>query len=374
MKFMRMDPLKWLAGLGVVFMIFLGGRLWWSDRHSLIHGKLPEESYSVSASSELGSPGTGTAEGAAVNASEWEVISFGYHLVPWPKRFQGDPIVTTFDYQKGPPAKFISKLTQIWSPGNAELVIEGPRTPEAGVSVTQWKSCLQSVFCVDRKRRFVDSVLRDLQKHRPRLKKGVWFESDTLDAGRGLDLEIDLDSEILERIVLITDAGNTQNFTLRTSKNEIGEAARELFRKIRGSFMVKDDLRNPREWISTRLRGVELAKIHAISDPKVRYAKLIETQNLLFSQIAIDPRNVAPFFHLAGVTHLLGMSLLKEKKSYFKNQESWILLVQPLLSALIQYVGDFQDGGKEKGERGAALANMGSLLQDFLLLKKKLSK
>ncbi len=340
-----------------------GGRVWWSQRNSLLHGAIEEETYEIAIPEDLDRDG-----------GAYMTLSFGYHLVPWPKTFNGDPVVSTMDYQKGPPLKFITRMSQIWSPGNAEVVIEGPRTPEAGVSVNQWKSCLQSAFCVGKKQRFIEVVLRDLVKQRSKLSKMAWFESTALDAGRGLRLEFDLGAEAMERFVMITDGGNTQNFSIRYAKNQIGEAARDQFRKVMKGFTLRDDLQTPREWISTRLKTVNLSKISAIPDPALRYQKWIETQNLLFSQIAVDPRAVAPFFHLAGVTHLLGMSLLKEKKTYFKNQESWSLLVQPLLSTLIQYVGDFPETGKQKGERSAALANMDSLLQDYLLLKKKLSK
>jgi len=360
---MNLNQLKWVILLLALLTFAQGGRVWWNDRHSLIHGTLEEESYEFS-----------IPEGLDSDSGQWVSTSFGYHLAAWPRSFDGDPVVTTMGYQKGPPSKFITEMTQVWSPGNAEVSIEGPRTPERGVSVNQWKSCLQSVFCVSRKKTFVDGVLRDLVRYRPMLKRSVWFEASALDAARGLHLSFDLGSETLDRYVVITDSGNTQNFTLRSAKNEIGDSARTLFSKLMTGITVKEDLQSPREWISTRLKTIDLAKINAMTDSKLRYLRLIETQNLLFSQIAIDPRSIAPFFHLAGVTHLLGMSLLKEKKSYFKNQESWILLVQPLLSSLIQYVGDFPDTGKEKGERAAALANLDSLLQDYLLLKKKLSR
>jgi hypothetical protein len=64
---------------------------------------------------------------------------------------------------------------------------------------------------------------------------------------------------------------------------------------------------------------------------------------------------MAPFFHLGGVVHLLGMSLAREKQTHFPNQESWSNTVQPLLTSLIQYVGDFPDSGKDQGERAAIL-------------------
>jgi hypothetical protein len=187
-------------------------------------------------------------------------------------------------------------------------------------------------------------------------------------------LRFELQDQDLDRYVVITQLGNTQNFTLKSARNEVGAKARELFKKVIYGMTVRDDILASREWISARLKSVELGKVVKLTDAKDRYLRLIETQNLLFCQLAIDPRTIAPFFHLAGVTHLLGMNLLKETKTYFRNQESWLIGVQPLLTSLIQYVGDFPEGSKVDIERNAARANMEALLQDFLLLKKKKSK
>ena len=266
-------------------------------------------------------------------------------------------------------------MKQIWSPGNAELSIEGPRTPIQGYSVLQWKSCVNSyLFCLEEKKKLVDADLRDLEKFKKKVAHISWFESDALNAPRGLHVEIAFETSRIDRFIVFTDKGNSQNFTLKTSLNPVGAEARELFYKVLSGMTVKDDLGEARAWIQKKIQSIQLEKVRNITDPALRYSQLIQVENALFSQLAVDPRSIAPFFHLAGVVHLLGVSLIHEKKVYFKNQESWIIGTHPLLTALVQYVKDFPDSGPQKTEREAALADMESLLEDFLLLEQKASK
>ena len=362
-----MEQFKGIRGVlafGVVLGLVLGGRVLWSQSHSLFKGALKLESFTPPIPEQLDQAG-----------GNWRTLSFGYHLAPWPVSFRGEPVVTTLNYEKGPPIKFISEWVQVWSPGSVELSIEGPRTPSPGMTALDWKSCLGSPFCVGKKNEFVDSVLRDLLKEKSQLKEVAWFESDALQAARGVHLHFEIAGRRLDRYVVITNGGVAQNFTLKTNHDDAGDEGRLMMETILHGMTVTDTIDASRAWISGRIKAVDLNQIRSIVDSKNRYARLFEVQNLLCSQLAIDPRFVAPYFHLAGVTHLLGVSLLKEKKVYFKNQESWILLIQPVLSSLVQYVGDFPEGTeKEKGERAAALANMEALQQDFLLLKEKLSQ
>ena len=134
---------------------------------------------------------------------------------------------------------------------------------------------------------------------------------------------------------------------------------------------VKDDLTEARLLMKRKLQTIDLEKIRTIQDPTTRYARMIQAQNLLFSQLSVDPRLIAPFFHLAGVSHLLGSALLHEKTHLFSNQDSWIISIQPLLNALIQFVKDFPEVGQLKEEKVAALKDMESLLGDYLLLEQK---
>lgn len=342
-------------------MIVWSGRVFYVRSHLLFQGPLSPE---VLAPFEPGES----------EASSWSKTSYGYHLALWPSAFQGSPILTSMDYHKGPPRNFISEMVQTWGTGQAELRIEGPRTPKAGYGAIEWKSCLNSMFCFSNQALFHERIVRDLLSERSRLLSVSWFEVETLGGARGVHLRFDLGDRELDRWVVITDQGNTQNFTLKSTKDAGGAEARALLRKIFQSMRVTDDLKVPRDWIASRLKGVQLAEVSRISDPRKKYLGLIEVQNLLFSQLAVDPRGMAPYFHLGGVVHLMGMSLARDKLSHFPNQESWSNAVQPLLTSLIQYVGDFPDSGKDKAERAAILSNLESLLQDYLLLKKRLTK
>jgi hypothetical protein len=355
---------KGVLVLALAVAVAMGGRVLWNQSHSLLRGPFKTEAFT-----------TAIPEGLDSTGGNWRTLSYGYHLAPWPISFRGEPVVTTLNYEKGPPSQFITEWIQVWSPGSVELSIEGPRTPFVGMTALDWKSCLGSPFCVSKKQDFINSVLRDRVQDPSQLKEVSWFESDSLQAARGIHLHFEVTGRRLDRYVVLNNQGVAQNFTLKTNHDEAGEEARGVMEAILHGMTVMDAIDTSREWISGRIKTVDLNQIRAISDPKTRYLKLFEIQNLLCSQLAIDPRFVAPYFHLAGVTHLLGVSLLKEKKVYFKNQESWILLIQPLLSSLVQYVGDFPEATeKQKGERGAALANMEALQQDFLLMKEKLSQ
>jgi hypothetical protein len=358
---MGMGRWKWIVGAVCLGGGVWSGRLFYVRSHLLFQGPLVAE---LLAPLEIAESGP----------DPWVKTSYGYHLVHWPSGFQGSPILTTMDYHKGPPKNFISEMVQTWGSGKAELSIEGPRTPKPGFGAIEWRSCLNSVFCFSNQALFNDRLVRDLFPERERLLSVSWFEVETLGGARGVHLRFDLGDRELDRYVVITDQGNTQNFTLRSSKDAVGAEARSVLRKILQGMRTTDDLKAPRDWIASRLKGVQLAELSRISDPRKKYLGLIGVQNLLFSQLAVDPRGMAPFFHLGGVVHLMGMSLARDKSTYFPNQESWSNSVQPLLTSLIQYVGDFPDSGKDRAERGAILSNLESLLQDYLLLKKKLSK
>lgn len=345
------------------FVLFAGGRFFWMRSHSLIRGGVEMESYVPA-----------IPEGTDAENGDFSTLSYGYQIAPWPRTFQGDPIVTTMEYRKGPPSQFISEMVQVWSPGEVEVSIEGPRTPVPGMSAVEWKSCLRSAFCLAKKEVFARSAFKDLLQERDLKIKFFWFEGETIESARGVRAEIKLGDSLWERYVVIGNTGVTQNFTLKAKMGPALSEARDRLRQVIRGMRVGDGISEARDWIAVKLRGIDLSRASRIPDPKARYLKLISIQNLLFSQLSVDPRDVAPFFHLAGVTHILGMSLLKEKKTYFKNQESWINRIQPLMSTLLEYAGDFPEAGKEKGERKGALANMDSLLQDYLLLKQKLSK
>ena len=103
-----------------------------------------------------------------------------------------------------------------------------------------------------------------------------------------------------------------------------------------------------------------------IQDPKLRLQRLIQIQNWIYSLLTVDPTHVDPFFHLAGVTHLLAMELLKSKQVFYASQEAWILSFRPLFETLLAYTQDFPDSAEQ-------VKNIEALLQNILFEQNKLA-
>jgi len=346
------------------FTLWGSSTLYFRNRNPFFHGSIDSEIIKKT------DPDPSNADQAS-----WEVLSYGYELGPWPLRFQDEPVVSTLTYQKGPPDKFIPEMNLIWSPTHAEIRIEGPRTPTPVQSRLLWKIHLgNKLFNAGEKKSFIDTAFPDLKPYGKKIKKISWFEGETASSPAGIHLQIDFANSQIDRYILITEEGITQNFTLTASKDSVGDDARKLFIQVLGAMNAKNTLSEPRYWMGQKLKQIRMDQIEAIQNPKLRYERLIQVRNELLSQLAVDPRSIAPFFHLAGIVHLLGISLIKEKKVYFKNQESWLVGTGPLLTGLIHYVKDFPDSGDQKNERDAALANMESLLEDFLLFEQRASQ
>ncbi len=350
-----------LTLVSLTVIIFTGVRIYLHTQNTVFHSSLNKETVARSLPEHIDTPGSG-----------WVTLSFGYNLGPWPTHFKENPIVMTMDYIKGPPQNFIHEMKQIWIPAQAELLIEGPRTPIGGMTVIQWENCVNSsIFCQKEKKKLYEATLQDLERFKGKDWKITWFESNDLSSPRGLHVQFETASQEINRFVIFTDKGTSQNFTLVTSKTGVGSDALALFYKVLGAMTLKEDLADARAFMKKKLQTIDLEKIRSIPDPINRYFQMIQAQNMLFAELSVDPRLVAPFFHLAGVSHLLGSSLLHEKSRLFGNQDSWTVSIQPLLSNLIKYVQDFPDVGTTKEEKVAALKNMESLLSDYLILEQK---
>jgi hypothetical protein len=298
---------------------------------------------------------------------EDSILPYGYTLGPWPQSFAGEPIVTKLTYQKGPPLKFLEKITQVWRPVEIELEIFGPKTIKANMTASDWRNCFASAFaCHSEKELFVSEIFPDRKQHKRDKVELTWVDSLDPLAPRGTHLQIDAATYQIDRYTFITEEGATQTFSLQSVKTEEGEQARVLFKKTLSGLKVKEDLQSARAWIQTKIKSVNLDQTRSIRDPKLRLERLIQIQNWIYSLLTVDPTHVEPFFHLAGVTHLLAIELLKTDQVYFKSQEAWILSFRPLFETLLAYAKDFPNDQ-------AIVTNIESLLQDVLVEQNKLS-
>lgn len=294
--------------------------------------------------------------------SIWQVLPYGYTLGPWPTQFRNEPIVTKLTYHKGPPKKFLQSITQLWQPVEVELSILGPKTLEEGTTQSKWKECFESHFTCNSKRSKILEYLAH-QKDGGTLLSATWFDHLEVNGPRGVHLIWDHGKYQVDDFVLFTENGIAQGFELKTVKSDAGEEARALLYQTLGGLKVKEELSGSREWIQNKIRSVQLAQVQKIQNPKQRLLKLIEIQNWLFSLLTVDPTNVTPFFHLAGVTHLLALDLIKLQTTYFENQESWILSAKPNLDTLLKYSADFENASIPK--------QIEALIQDVLLQQQK---
>lgn len=309
-------------------------------------------------------------ESVDTEESNWNVLPYGYTLAPWPKTFQSEPIVTKLTYHKGPPKKFLQEIVQVWRPVEVELDIDGPRTLVPQMTAAQWKNCFTSRFSCHRQKKIFEDYLDIKSREKPEV---TWFETLDVLGAKGVHTYQDFPSYQLHRYSVITEKGVFQTFTLKAVKTPIGDAAIEVFLKTLGGMKVRDELASSREWIQNRIQSVKLNAVRATPDPKLRIEKFIQVQNYIASHLSVDPTQFAPYFHLAGVTHLLGVELYRSAKSYFHNQEAWTHNVKPMLETLIQYARDFQTDATP-GQPQVQVKNLEALLQDILLLQQKLSK
>ncbi len=301
------------------------------------------------------------------NPNDDLILPMGYTLAPWPESFQGEPIVTKLTYTKGPPQKFIESMTQIWRPVEVELTLFGPKTVISEYRLQDWRKCFKSeFFCTSEKKKFWERVFPDQSEHQDHLIQATWFESQDPKGARGVHLVVNARTHQIDRFAVITENGIVQVFSLKSISNPIGLEAREQFLKTLGALKVSDDLNSSRLWIESKLKTVSLNDIRNLKDQKARFRKLILTQNWIYSYLSVNPTSVDSFFHLAGITHELAMSLLRSNSPIFESQEAWLLSFQPLLSTLIRYARDFPKSESQ-------VQNMEALLQDYLVAQNKIT-
>ena len=255
-------------------------------------------------------------------------------------------------------------MAQLWQPVEAELTLMGPKTLIEGKTQSDWKTCFESKWgCLSDRNLILDYASRG--KPANAFKKATWFDHPELEGPRGVHLHWDFEKYRIDDFVLITSNGIAQGFEMKTVKSGIGIDALDLFYRTLASLKVNENLSNGREWIQNRIKSVNLSEVQNNPDSRRRLLKLIEVQNWLLSLLSVDPTKITPFFHLAGVTHLLSLELIRLQDHYFENQESWILSSKPNLESIYQYSKDFDDASLSK--------QIEVLLQDVLLKQQQSS-
>lgn len=282
--------------------------------------------------------------------SGWTILPFFYSMGAWPKKFDGNDVLYSLPYAKGPPQQFVAQVTARWKMPHTTLVIEGPRTPQRVYSAERLRQCatspwLQPVTCSDARELVLGKHVRQMLELKPIAWELEWFEvSNTAmrpeEQPRGFHIAVTLrdgeQEKVQERYILINDKGATQALVLDRPAGPGGELASATLAKIVRSLRLSTELVMGRSWVDRELQKVSLDQLGAIRDSRGFLERFSEIQALLVSEISVDPRNFDAFFHLGGTSSLLARRGVRERNT------DWTALAKPAVRSALNYVQDIR--------------------------------
>ncbi len=212
-------------------------------------------------------------------------------------------------YERGPPNRFLGKLTIYWRGLDSRLTYTGPLTlphPEDQVTLagcfTHWLRCTgirrklwKATFSpffegkpLDRTQWFVvpNSFLPDEER-----AQGIYLRSRP-DRGR-----------IREAYFLVGPKMAIQGILLDRPDREEGEAASTTLTQMIGSTRLTGDLSAPRAFINPKLARLKVG-------PDTKLPELIAAEGHLLAKVSIEPKEAESFYHLGG----LGITLFRRAK------------------------------------------------------------
>jgi len=241
-------------------------------------------------------------------SADWRVLPFYYSTGAWPVRFEGNSILYSLPYEKGPPERFVGKIGVYWNLPEAKITLLGPLTLKEPASIDALKACfLKAYACVGVRRDLAEKQLRPFFE-RGKVTGGTWFQVENPllkpeEKAQGLYLQAKSrdGSRIFEAYYLVNAKLALQGILLERSTGPAGAAASERLRQVVGSIRMQDDLAAPTAWVNQQLARVKLR-------PGSRLEELKDAQGILLAKISVDPRVFDSFYHLGG----LGMLLYRE--------------------------------------------------------------
>ncbi len=287
---------------------------------------------------------------AADAQADWMVAPFFYSIGAWPKLFGGQPILYSLPYEKGPPRQFVGHIIARWDMPDTQLTLEGPWTPESGVTPAALQRCLAEGFftsgfeCIRIRKLSLLKHLGAMEALHPSAWELRWFEVDNpaipkAERPRGFFISATGSDRAQDRYVLINSKGTQQALILDRPLGSKGMAARKLLEETVRSQRVSDDLNTGRAWADRELQTIQLEALkNAQLDPHILIAKLAEIQVLLLSKISVDPKSFEAFYHLGGTSFLLAQEARKQKNL------DWSAVAKPLVRNSLRYGQDVNSG------------------------------
>lgn len=302
-------------------------------------------------------------EAKAVEGEEkWIVIPYFYSLGAWPRTYRGNPVFYNLPYAKGPPTRFLERVTARWSGSEVQVVFEGPKTPAAllaeGINRSQVQHCLlhtsgfwgyssQGVNCAFLRQTVLERHLHDLSQWMGSIPKEYfilqWFRVNNpgipeAEQTQGFVIKALTESKAVIRYVLLTPNNTHQSVTLYILANQetINEFqyAEALLKKAIGTLRVSDDLAAGKNWADREIHVLAQENPARYKDSPDFLYKLAEIQMALLGKLSVSPADTEAYFHLANMT----LQQIKSSKKFQKPE--WAAGAKRLIRSVYDYTRD----------------------------------
>jgi hypothetical protein len=293
---------------------------------------------------------------------QWLTLPAYFTLGAWPRMFQGQPVLFSLPYEKGPPLRFLGHLVARWKMPDATMTWEGPKSPENRESRVEWRSCFTGsrLHCGWMKQAFLERHLKDMKWKPGQLTKIFWFEVQD-PAGKaieqapaGLWIEMHSSDATRSRAVLITEGGSQQVAELKDRGERTGEEARQLFQQMIRTLRLSDELKSGRALSSLRVSEVSLKSVATLSRSKDWVSSLSAIQATLMSRLTVEPKDLEAYYHLAGSGLVFLRKISETRKALLAQGASedamglllaeWAAAVRPTIQAAARYAEDVAPG------------------------------
>ncbi len=259
-------------------------------------------------------------EAAAIPSAQerdFSFLPFYYSLGAWPTSFNGKPVFYSLPYEKGPPFRFMGRLTARWDPPETQLTFLGPKTPALPEPIEKIRHCLSSHYlsepiseCWALRSRMLQPHFQELRSRQLKVQSLEWLRL-TPSGAEALCIEAANSQRQQRRCIWITSQGAHQTILLDSKAGAAGEAARAAFAKSLRSLRFSEQLDSSKLWIAEQLRSIRLSDWQKLSTWQQRSEALSKIQAFLIAKASLDPKSYEAFYHLAGTAFLLSKDLIK---------------------------------------------------------------
>ncbi|MBS1962016.1 MAG: hypothetical protein JST04_07365 [Bdellovibrionales bacterium] len=247
----------------------------------------------------------------SANARDWQILPFFYATGAFPVRLfaHGQPTAEEkgelsvefgLPYEKGPPIRFIKKMTAYWRDLDSRLTLTGPLSAASPATPEALHECFAGWFrCAGDRRKIWENQIAPQITGRA-LVENYWFTTDNPflaadERPQGIYFKTSVDRGFVrEAYVLVGPRMAIQSFVLDRPDRPEGVAASETLRKVVGSLRMSGDLQAPRAFVNPKLAALRIG-------PKSTLADLVAAEGYLLAKVSIEPKEAESFYHLGGL-------------------------------------------------------------------------